>query len=93
MTWFLILFSLHMLSVQHATGVVQVVKFPSLQACDAARGVGGSDGGIMSVCTIDNNEVKGLLAALNCQQSKLDKLADGTEVARFSCAPEMVAPK
>lgn len=92
MTWFLIMFTLHMLSVHHATGVVQVVKFPTLQACDAARGVGSSDGGVVTVCTIDNNNVKGFLAAMNCQQSKVDKLPDGTEVARFSCAPEMVVP-
>jgi hypothetical protein len=93
MTWFLIMFSLRMLSVQHASAVVQVVKFPSLQACDAARGIGSSDAGVATVCTNENNDVKGFLAAMNCQQSKVDKLPDGTEVARFSCAPEMVVPK
>ena len=92
MTWFLIMFSLRMLSAHHATGLVQIVKFSSLQACDAARGVGSSDGGVVSVCTSDDRDVKGFVAAMNCQQSKVDKLADGTEVARFSCAPEMVVP-
>jgi len=36
-TWYLIVFAVRMLAVQHATSVVQIVKFPDAQACDKAR--------------------------------------------------------
>jgi hypothetical protein len=93
MTWFLIMFSLHMLAAQHATGVVQVVKFANVQACETARGVGSPDDGVVTVCTTDQKAVNGFIAAMNCSDLKVEKLGDGTEVGRFSCAPEMVVPK
>lgn len=91
-TWFLLMFSLHMLAAEHATGVVQVVKFANLPACETARGVGTSDDGVMTVCTSEDKGVQGFITAMNCQESKVDKLGDGTDVARFTCAPQFGAP-
>jgi len=92
-TWFLIIFSLHVLAVQHSNGVIQVVKFPTQQACESARGVGTSDDGVMSVCTTARQDVNGFIAAMNCQDSKVQKLEGDLEVARFSCTPQFVTSK
>jgi hypothetical protein len=93
MTWFLRMFSLHMVAAEHATGVVQVVKLANAQACETARGVGSSDDGVVTVCTGEQKDVEGFIAAMNCQDSKVEKLGDGADVAPFSCAPEMVVSK
>ncbi|HEV2703612.1 MAG TPA: hypothetical protein VGV09_18445 [Steroidobacteraceae bacterium] len=81
------MFSLHMLAAEHATGVVQIVKFANSQACESARGVGSADDGVVTVCTSSEKDVDGFLTAMNCGDSKFEKLGDGTDVARFSCAP------
>jgi hypothetical protein len=91
-TWYLIVFTLHMLSTEHGSGVVQVVKFPDAQACQKARSETDSDG-IGSVCTSSLKDADGFIAAMSCNDSHLSKLPNGTIVARFSCMPEVTVPK
>lgn len=87
------MFTLRLLSTEHGTGVVQVVKFTDLQSCEAARGIGNPDDGVVTVCTTSNKDVTGFIAAMGCNNSKMDKLPDGTELAKFACAPNVVVTK
>ena len=92
MTWYLIVFAVRMLSVEHATSVVQVVKFPDAQACDKARSETSSDG-VATVCTSSVNDADGFIAAMGCHDSHLIKLPNGSVVARFNCTPEITVAK
>jgi hypothetical protein len=91
-TWYLIVFTLHMLTVENGSGVVQVVKFPDAQACRKARTETDSDG-IGTVCTSSLKDADGFIAAMNCTDSHLSKLPNATIVARFSCMPQIAPPK
>ncbi|HEY6455534.1 MAG TPA: hypothetical protein VIY90_09680 [Steroidobacteraceae bacterium] len=92
MTWYLIVFTLRMLAVEHATGVVQVVKLPDVQACQKAQNDTNAEG-IATVCTSSLNDANGFIAAMGCHDSHMSKLPNGTLVARFSCEPEITVPK
>jgi hypothetical protein len=87
-TWYLIVFALRMLAVQHATSVVQIVKFPDAQACDKARSETSSDG-VATVCTSSLKDADGFIAAMGCHDSHMLKLPNGTDVARFNCTPDI----
>ena len=91
MTWYLIVFTLHMLAIENGSGVVQVVKFPDAQACQKARSETDSDG-IGSVCTSSLKDADGFIAAMGCHDSHMLKLPNGSEVARFNCTPDIVVP-
>ncbi|HEY4339948.1 MAG TPA: hypothetical protein VGM97_08390 [Steroidobacteraceae bacterium] len=92
MTWYLVVFTLHMLAVEHGTGVVQVVKFPDAMACQKARSETDSDG-IGSVCTSSLQDTDSFIIAMGCNDSHLSKLPNGVVVARFSCAPQITVSK
>jgi len=91
-TWYFIVFAMRMLTVQHATGVVQIVKFPDEQACEKARIETHSDG-IATVCTSSLADLTGFTAAMGCHDSHLITLPNGTTVARFNCTPDITVPK
>jgi hypothetical protein len=91
-TWYFIVFALRMLSVQHATSIVQVVKFPDEQACEKARIETHSDG-IAAICTSSLGDVNGFTAEMGCHDSHLTTLPNGTTVARLNCTPDITAPK
>jgi hypothetical protein len=91
-TWYLIVFAVRMLAVQHATSVVQIVKFPDAQACDKARTETSSDG-VATVCTSSLSDADGFIAAMGCHDSHLIKLPNGSVVARFNCTPEITVAK
>jgi hypothetical protein len=90
-TWYLIVFAVRMLAIEHATSVVQVVKFPDAQSCDKARSETSSDG-IATVCTSSLKDADGFIAAMGCHDSHMLKLPNGSEVARFNCSPDIVVP-
>ena len=92
MTWYLIVFAVRMLAVQHASSIVQIVKFPDAQSCDKARSETNSDG-IATVCTSSLADLTGFTAAMGCHDSHLITLPNGTTVARFNCTPDITVPK
>ena len=91
MTWYLIVFAVRMLAVQHASSIVQIVKFPDAQSCDKARSETNSDG-IATVCTSSLPDADGFIAAMGCHDSHMLKLPNGSEVARFNCTPDIIVP-
>jgi hypothetical protein len=92
MNWFLVIFSLHMLAAENVPGGIQVVKFTTAGACEKARVEAASDG-VVSVCTSNQNDVSGFIAAMNCHGSHTDPLPGGGSVVRVSCAPYISVPK
>jgi hypothetical protein len=91
-TWYMIVFAVRMLAVQHASSIVQVVKFPDAQSCDKARVETNSDG-VATVCTSSLEDANGFIAAMGCHDSHLIKLPNGSVVARFNCTPDITMPK
>jgi hypothetical protein len=91
-TWYLSVFAVRMLAVEHATSIVQIVKFPDAQACDKARVETTSDG-IATVCTSSLEDANGFIAAMGCRDSHLITLPNGSVVARFNCTPDIAIPK
>jgi len=45
---------------------------------------------VISVSTAARQDVNGFIAAMNCQDSTVQKLEGDPEVARFSCTPRFV---
>jgi hypothetical protein len=91
-TWYLIIFTLRMLAVEHGTGIVQIVKFPDAQACEKARTETHSDG-IVTVCTSSLDDANGFIAAMGCRDPHLVKLPNETVVARLNCTPDITVAK
>ena len=92
MTWYFIVFALRMLAVEHATSIVQIVKFSDEQACEKARIETHSDG-ITTVCTSSLNDVNGFVAAMGCKEPHVVTLPNGSTVARFNCTPVITIAK
>ena len=86
MTWSLMMYSAHRPAAHHGAGVVQVVKSANLPACETARGGGSAADGVVTVRKSDNKDVQGFIAAMNGQESKVEKLGDGTDVAPLRSA-------
>jgi hypothetical protein len=91
-TWYFIVFAVRLLAVNHATGIVQVVKFPDGEACEKARIETHSDG-IATVCTSSLKDANGFIAAMGCNDSHLLKLPNGSVVARLNCSPDITVAK
>jgi hypothetical protein len=90
--YWLIIFSLHMLGAENVPGGIQLVKFTTAVACEKARVAAGADG-VVSVCSSNQNDVSGFVAAMNCHDSHTDSLPGGGSVIRVSCAPYISVPK
>jgi hypothetical protein len=91
-TWYFIVFALRMLAVQHATGIVQVVRFPDAAACEKARSETNSDG-IVTVCTSSLSDVNGFIVGMGCHDSHMVTLPNGAVVERLNCSPEIAVAK
>jgi hypothetical protein len=90
--WYLIIFTLHMLAAENVSGGIQVIKFTSAGACEKARVDAPADG-IVAVCTSNQNDVSGFVAAMNCHDPHTDPLPGEGSVVRVSCAPYISVPK
>jgi hypothetical protein len=91
-TWYFIVFAVRMLAVQHASSIVQIVKFSDEQGCEKARIETHSDG-IASACISSLNDVNGFVAAMGCHDSHVVTLPNGSTVARLNCTPEITVAK
>ncbi|HEX3838080.1 MAG TPA: hypothetical protein VHW25_14050 [Steroidobacteraceae bacterium] len=92
MTWYLIVFTLRMLVVQHGSGTVQIVKFADAQACQSAQSQTNADG-LATVCTSSLKDADGFIAAMGCEDSHMSQLPNGVTVARFTCEPQITVAK
>jgi hypothetical protein len=86
MSWFLVVISLHMLSEPNVTGPIQVMKFTDESACEGVRTAASTDG-VFSVCTSNQTDVSGFIAAMNCRKGEIRTAPGGAPVQAFECAP------